>query len=165
MKNEVFYVETEEKVLLAQELARTMVRFRRIGWQDKSKHGIRMSEYMLLCTLKECNASKIKGIKVSDLSTRMRITPAAVTHMINSLEEAGYIERLPDSTDRRVVLVCPTEKSLGVMEKMQAEHLEFLQDWVAFLGEQDSKELIRLLKTSFDYVKERRDKSGKDYKK
>lgn len=165
MKNEVFNVETEEKVILAQELARTMVRFRRIGGQDKSKHGIRMSEYMLLCTLKECKASKTKGIKVSDLSTRMKITPAAVTHMINSLEEAGYIERLSDSTDRRVVLVCPTEKSLRVMEEMQAEHLEFLQDWVAFLGEQDSKELIRLLKISFEYLRERREKNGENCKK
>jgi len=161
----VFPTEVEEKVLLAQELARTMMRFRRSGGQDKSKHDIRMSEFMLLCTLKECKATTTKGVKVSDLSTRLKITPAAVTHMINSLEEGGYIERLPDPKDRRVVLVSPTEKSLGIMEEMQAEHLEFSQGLVAFLGEQDSKEFIRLLKTSFEYLSERREKSGEECRK
>ena len=158
-------MQTDEQSLIVQNLARTMAQFRRLGGQNKSKYGIRQSEFMLLYTLVENKDSDARGLKVSDLSTKLNITPAGVTHMINSLEEAGYIERLADPADRRVVLVRPTDKSLEIIEKMHAEHLDFLQGLVDFLGEQDSKELIRLLTTSLEYVKERRKENGNELKK
>lgn len=158
-------MQTEEQSLLTQELARTMERFRRLGGQNKSRHGIRQSEFILLKTLFEFKDSDARGMKVSDLSTKLNITPAGVTHMINSLEEAGLIERLADPADRRVVLVRPTDKSLEIIEKMHAEHLDFLQGLVDFLGDQDSKELIRLLTTALEYLKERRRKNGDEFKK
>ncbi|MHB9094974.1 MAG: MarR family winged helix-turn-helix transcriptional regulator, partial [Eubacteriales bacterium] len=108
-------------------------------------------------TLIHCAGPDCRGIKISDLSTQLQITPAGVTHMINSLEEGGYVERLADSADRRVVLVKPTAKGKQVIESMKVEHLEKLKGLVGSLGEQDSKELIRLLSSTLTYLKERRD--------
>lgn len=145
-----------EMEAIVQELDRTMVQFRRFGGQARSSHAIRPSEFTLLNTIIQCLDSDVKGIKVSDLSVQLQITPAGVTHTINSLEEGGYMERLADPTDRRVVLVRVTAKGKEIIETMRAEHFELLKGLTNFLGEHDSKELIRILSSALTYLKERR---------
>ena len=95
-----------------------------------------------------------EGVKVTDLSQRLNITPAAVTHMLNSLEEEGYIERLRDFKDRRVVMVRPSAKGIEILEKGKKEFLERFSGLVEYLGEEDAKELIRLLNKTSRYFKE-----------
>lgn len=157
-------MQNEEQLFLAQEIARTMAQFRRLGGHTTSWHGIRPSEFMLLHTLIHSTDPDSKGMKVSDLSTRLQITPAGVTHAINALEEGGYIERLADPADRRVVLVQATDKSRNIIAQMHSEHIEFLKGLVGFLGEQDTKEFIRLLSLTLNYFKERRNKDGDKFK-
>ena len=91
-----------------------------------SFHELRQSEFILLATINHFNDSGSKGVKVSDLSTYMEITPAAVTHMINSTEEGGYLERLSDSADRRIVLVKLTEKGKLFCKQKEEKLLELL---------------------------------------
>jgi len=150
----------EEQTFLAQELARIIHQFWRVGRQHNSRLGIRRSEFMLLVALVRCNSPDSQGIKISELSTQMQITPAGITHAVNSLEEGGYVKRLADPTDRRVVLVKATAKGEQVVECLQAEHLETLRGLVGFLGEQDSKELIRLFASALTYLEERRHHDG-----
>lgn len=144
----------DEETLLAQELAFTISKFKRHGFQSSSYQGLRQSEYMLLFTLAHCFEGSSGGIKISDLSTKLNITPAGVTHMINSLEKDGYVERIPDDKDRRIVLVSPTLKGKKVIESMKEKFLESMKELVAFLGDNDSKELIRLLSKTSKFVNE-----------
>lgn len=148
-------MQVDEIILLAQELAHSIVRFRRLEWKHGSCQELRQSEFILLATIMRCIGPDSRGIKISDLSTRLQITPAGVTHVINSLEEGGYVERLDDSTDRRVVLVKPTTRGKQVIKLMKTELFEHLKGLINFLGEQESKELIRLLSSMFSYIKER----------
>ncbi len=157
-------MQLDEQTLLAQELAQTIARFWREGRPHGSYQGIKQSEFMLLVVLTNFNGPVFSGIKISDLSSRMQITPAAVTHMINSLEEGGYVERLADPTDRRIVLVRPTANGEKIMEDMQAQRLEKLKGLISFLGEQDSKEFIRLLSSTLNYFKERGHQNGDEFK-
>lgn len=155
----------DENTLLAQELARTLIQFRRLEWQQDSCQGMRQSEFILLATIIHCNGHNSKGVKASDLSTRLQITPAGATHMINSLEEGGYVERMADSSDRRVVLVRPTTRGKHFFQSMNERFLGKLKDLIDFLGEQDSKELLRLLSLTFTYIKERRNHDHSDKSK
>ena len=139
---------------IVRELDRTMAQFRRIGGQFKSSVPIRPSEFTLLSTLIQCPENP-NGVKVSDLSLRLQITPAGVTHLINSLEEGGYTERLADPADRRVVLVRATAKGKEILAAMSAEHFEFLEGLTEHLGEQDSRELVRILSSVLAYLKKR----------
>lgn len=150
----------DDKTVLAQELASTIAQFWRVGRPHCSFQGVKQSEFMLLVALTHCTGSVSKGIKISDLSTRMQITPAAVTHMINSLEKSEYVERLADSTDRRNVLIRPTAKGERVIEGMQEQRLEALKGLVSYLGKQDSKEFIRLISSTLTYFKERGNENG-----
>ncbi len=155
-------METNEKTVLAQELLNTIGQFKRISGPPGSSKGIRPSEFMLLSTLTHGYNSDFRGKKVSELSSKMGITPAGVTHMINSLEEGGFVERLADPADRRVVLVKPTDKAIEVFESMKAEFLETLKGLVEFLGENDSKEFIRLLSSTLSYIRDTKERQKSD---
>ena len=145
----------DQKMQLAEELAGTFAQFRRAHWQFAANKEIKQSEFLLLFALKHAMNPADRGVKISDLSVKMQITPAAITHMVNSLEDSGYLERLADATDRRVVLIRLTPEGEKLLARMRLEYMEHLQGLVGHLGEQDSKHFIRLLSTAFKYIKER----------
>lgn len=149
-------MQDEKTTNLAQELSRTIQQFMKIVKQQGTHHGIKRSEFMLLVTLAQQTVSDSRGMKVSELSAQLQITPAAVTHMINSLEEEGFVERQADPSDRRIVLVKVTVKGQQLVDQLYAEHFQEIKALVEFLGEQDSQEFIRILSIVATYAKERR---------
>ena len=92
------------------------------------------------------------GLKASELSAQLQVTPAAVTHLINDLEKAGYVERVSEPTDRRIVLLKPTSAGLKMMEVVNGQFLETLKGLIEFLGEDDSREFIRLVVVSHNLL-------------
>ena len=142
----------DAKTARAQELAGLLIQFKRLSSQNFAGQAIRQSEFQLLVTLLAADA---KDVKVSDLSAQLQITPPAVTHIINSLEDGGYVERLADATDRRLVLVKLTERGKHVIAAVREKFLETLKDLLGVLGERDSQEFLRLLAAAVAYFKER----------
>jgi DNA-binding MarR family transcriptional regulator len=51
----------------------------------------------------------------SELATAVGITPAAMTTSLDRLEELGHAHRAPHESDRRKLVVTPSEKSVGVI--------------------------------------------------
>ncbi|EGW37246.1 MarR family transcriptional regulator [Desulfosporosinus sp. OT] len=144
---------------LAQDLLRIFSQFKRSrGQHPFTKLGIKPSEFILLHLLLEhCDDISV-GMKVTEISEQLQITPSAVTHTINSLEKGGFIERLAAPNDRRIVLVRATDKSKEIMKELYAERVQFIEGLVTHLGEQDSKEFIRLFSKALDYFNEIRQK-------
>lgn len=144
---------------LAHELLRIFSQFRRSnGHHSFTKHGIKPSEFMLLhILLDHCDDPSV-GMKVTEISERLQITPSGVTHTINSLEKSGFIERSAAPNDRRIVLVRATDKSKEIMKELYKERVQFIEGLVTYLGEEDSKEFIRLIAKTLDYFNESRKK-------
>lgn len=65
--------------------------------------------------------------------------------MLRALEEKGMLRRCADSHDRRRVVVQLTELGRRKAEQMHAALCAHVQHILKQLGEQDSRELIRLL--------------------
>lgn len=59
---------------------------------------------------------------MSDLAERVDMSRAAITTLADRIEGAGYVERTPDPTDRRRVLLGVTPK----FEKTLGQHMEGL---------------------------------------
>jgi MarR family transcriptional regulator, organic hydroperoxide resistance regulator len=62
--------------------------------------------------------SAIAPATAGDIGARTGLTSGAVTRMVDRLEQAGFVHRTRDSTDRRTVLVVPDEaaaKRVGAM--------------------------------------------------
>lgn len=114
--------------------------------------GLTRSEIELLMMLTIKLESDKKALAVSKISNMLHVTPAAVTHMLNPLEEKGFIERLPDPGDRRVVLIGLTEKGIEFSKSVMDEVQQKLLGLVNHLGVEDSKTFIRLMSKVTDYV-------------
>lgn len=80
------------------------------------------------------------------LSRGLRLSSGAMTNRLDRMEEAGLVRRLPDPTDRRGVLVEPTERGHAVWDRavgVQAQREALL---ASVLSEEERAELHRLLR-------------------
>jgi DNA-binding MarR family transcriptional regulator len=136
---------------LTHDLFQLMKRFPRPKLNQNSCDELTRSEYELLVVLAMIIADDKKALTATEISSLLQITPAGVTHLINSLEAAGFVERLPDPTDRRVVLIGLTEKGTEEAEGLMADVQEKLIGLVNYLGEENSKTLIHLMSLSIEY--------------
>jgi DNA-binding MarR family transcriptional regulator len=133
------------------DLFQLMKQFPRPKLKQSSIDGLTRSEYELLVILVMSLGDEKKAFTVTEISNLLQITPAGVTHLINPLEEAGYIERLQASNDRRIVLIGLTEKGTNVAKSLISEVQEQLIGLINHLGEEDSRTLIRLMSRSIEY--------------
>jgi DNA-binding MarR family transcriptional regulator len=62
---------------------------------------------------------KDDGISISEIAARTSLGKSTLTETIDRLEQAGYIERVPSSTDRRVSLIQLTEKTAKLQSRFQ----------------------------------------------
>jgi DNA-binding MarR family transcriptional regulator len=138
---------------LATQLARVLFQFDRISPSLGNQNGLRKSEFVFLAALTRYAEPGSAGIKASDLSNLLEVTPGAVSHMINVLEKNGYVERVSDPRDRRIVLIHPTDSGLAILEEAYQQLLVGLTGLVDYLGESDSREFIRLFTQTLVYFK------------
>ena len=119
--------------------------------KQRSIDGLTQSELELLMMLALNQYIYKKAVTVTEISNLLQITPAGVTHMINSLEGTTCIERLPASNDRRIVLVGLTGRGKQVAENYMVEIQDRLNGLFNYLGEGDSQALINLLSRSVEF--------------
>ncbi|WP_081758627.1 MarR family winged helix-turn-helix transcriptional regulator [Paenibacillus graminis] len=99
----------------------------------------------LLITIARRSREGDEGLKVSEISRFMGLTPPTVTQLINSLEAKQMVERLPDVNDRRVVRIKLTEQG-EIITRRAKEHMNAtLNRLVDYLGEDESNQLAELL--------------------
>jgi DNA-binding MarR family transcriptional regulator len=136
---------------LTQDLFQLMKRFPHPKLKQSTIDGLTRSEYELLVILVMILNDEKLALSVTEISSLLQITPAGVTHLVNPLEEAGYIERLQDPTDRRIVLIGLTGKGTKVAEALTADVQGQLIGLVNHLGEKESKTFIRLMAQVIEY--------------
>ena len=143
----------KEKTALAltRDFFQLMKQFPRPKLKQSSIDGLTRSEYELLVMLVMSLDGDKKAFTVTEISNLLQITPAGVTHLINPLEGKGYIARLHDSNDRRIVRIGLTGEGAKAAEALISEVQENLIGMVNYLGEEDSKTLIRLMSKAIEF--------------
>ncbi|HPK13757.1 MAG TPA: MarR family transcriptional regulator [Phycicoccus elongatus] len=74
------------------------------------------------------------GTRVSDIAAQARVTKQSAAFLVEQLETAGYVERVPDPTDGRARLVRLTPRALPLIEAANAEVERVLAEWSEHLG-------------------------------
>lgn len=123
-----------------------------LGRANALKHGhskLRGAEKHILFLIRGLKNNQ--PVSISEIATKIGVTLAAVTHQINTLETQGLIKRLSDRDDRRVVLVSLTKKGSAQVIKLKKEFAKKIQILTEFLGESDTKDLIRLVKKMSEF--------------
>lgn len=86
------------------------------------------------------------GSRVSDLTEQARVTKQSAAFLVEQLEAAGYVERVPDPTDRRARLVRLTTRARRVAEVADAEVERVLAEWAAHVGEDRLRQVHETLR-------------------
>ena len=86
-----------------------------------------------------------EGTSVSELARRAQITKQSMAELVAHLERLGYVERVPDPTDRRAKLVRATERGKQLYAIAQEVIAELEADWTRKLGKAKMRQLRELL--------------------
>ncbi|MFL1671852.1 MarR family transcriptional regulator [Paenibacillus dendritiformis] len=116
-------------------LARTL-------WHDMTnvkELGLTIGQYSLLNVIERRGPGK-----VSMLAEQLGVTSSAVTVMIDRLLDSGLVDRYPDKSDRRVVLVSITEAGLHLLRQAQDRSRRTLTAYLSLLEEDELEQLVRL---------------------
>jgi DNA-binding MarR family transcriptional regulator len=74
------------------------------------------------------------GTRVSDLAAQARVTKQSAAFLVEQLEAAGYVERVPDPADGRARLVRLTARADRVVKTANAEVERVLTEWADHVG-------------------------------
>ena len=86
------------------------------------------------------------GSRVSELAEQARVTKQSAASLIEQLEKAEYVERVPDPTDGRARLIRLTPRLQRVAEVADAEVALVLAEWADHVGEDRLQQLHETLR-------------------
>ena len=138
---------------LANKLMEVFSQFKRIHMKQSPVEGLTPGEAMLLIRISKLTKPEDQGIKISDISSSMRVAPPSTTQMINTLEAGGYVERSMDKSDRRAVRVKLTKKGEEVVGRATEIFSQTINGLIEFLGEEKSKEFIDIMEDVYIYFR------------
>jgi DNA-binding MarR family transcriptional regulator len=81
----------------------------------------------------------------NQIASHLIISRATVTGLLDSLEQRGYVRRLPHSSDRRMLLIEPTENGRRVAHEFRLLVHRHQTRWLATLSETEQGQLIDVL--------------------
>ena len=139
---------------IAQKLLEAFSQFHKLNWKQSPIVGLKSSEIMVLYCIKKRTPPESPGIKVSEISSALRVATPTITQLINGLETNGYVERAMDSEDRRVVRVKLTGKGETTVDKASDALFDSFNGLVDYLGEEDSNRLAEVLSKVYRYFSE-----------
>lgn len=148
-------MEKDNKEEIADKLIFAFVQLKKVKFHSKDIEGVTHGEMHVLFCMKKGFKNEKEGIKVSQLSKKLRVAAPTITQQINALESRGFVKRTMDLKDRRVVRIQLTEKGEEILKKAQKEFHNLVYELVDYLGEDDSEKFIKLLTKLFSYMNEK----------
>jgi len=85
------------------------------------------------------------GTRLSVLADRAQIAKQTATALVDRLERAGYVERVPDPSDGRARLVRLTKRAQAALPVARAEEARIEAEWEAHLGATRMRQLREAL--------------------
>ena len=76
----------------------------------------------------------IDGVRLTELARRAQLSLAACSELVDELQQLGYLERRPDTSDGRAKLIFPTTKGRAVLDAAGQAVAELEQRWRGFLA-------------------------------
>jgi DNA-binding MarR family transcriptional regulator len=87
-----------------------------------------------------------EGCRVTELARQARMTKQAAGYLVDSLEQHGYLERIPDPADGRAQIVRRTAKGWEMNRLARHSVQEVQEEWTRVYGEENMQQLLSLLR-------------------
>jgi DNA-binding MarR family transcriptional regulator len=85
------------------------------------------------------------GTRLTDLAERAQITKQSMGYLVDYLEQRGYLKRRPDPTDRRVALICLTDRGWDQIRAALSIINAIERDWARRIGKRRMEQLRDVL--------------------
>jgi len=108
--------------------------------QTLNEYGLNPSQYGLLTTLRAG-----EGERLTLLSQRLLLSKSTITRVVDQLERAGIVRRVPDSDDRRAQRVVLTRVGLEIRDRITAGHTLSLRRRLSVLSAAEREKLGAIL--------------------
>jgi DNA-binding MarR family transcriptional regulator len=76
-----------------------------------------------------------RGMRLTDLAEQARVTKQTAGALVDQLERAGYVTRIPDPSDARARLVTLSDEGSALCRTAGREVAKVEDEWRKFLGE------------------------------
>ncbi|MDX3661002.1 MarR family transcriptional regulator [Streptomyces sp. ID05-26A] len=85
------------------------------------------------------------GTRLTELAEAAQVTKQTAGFLVDQLEKAGYVERVPDPSDGRARLVRVTEKAKEAVPVANAEMARIEAEWEQHIGKRRMTQLREAL--------------------
>lgn len=155
---------------LSHEFIEVMSKMRKLTGKYHAGGCLHPGEFMMLSAINQFSEELKKnnidqpGVKVGDLSEVIHSSKSATSKMLKTIEDKGYIERVVDSTDRRIVYVTLSTKGKEIIHHAISAMKYFADCTIEKLGEEDTRDLIRLLNKFYQAMSDVISENNMDHK-
>ncbi|GLI05247.1 transcriptional regulator [Paenibacillus tyrfis] len=85
-------------------------------------------------------------VTVTALAEELQLSASATTIALNRLEQAGFVKRSRDETDRRVVWLEPSDEAVNHMKEFRLFKQKLLMQMFGGLTEEETEQFIALVR-------------------
>jgi DNA-binding MarR family transcriptional regulator len=124
-------------------------RWRRLNEKWTTPMGLTLGEFRVLRVLSESGPSPM-----IDLAKEQMITGAAMTSIVDHLEEVGLVERVRSESDRRVVSVAISRKGQDTVKQGLALYKKLIEKATRHVAEQERRNLLAIFDEMIASVQE-----------
>jgi DNA-binding MarR family transcriptional regulator len=117
------------------------------GWLCKLQDGF-FKDYQL--THQQYNILRIlkgqhpKGVSIMDIKKRMVDKMSNVGRLVEKLQQKGFVERLENSNDRRVIFVHLTDKGIELLTEISS-NFDTMRSYFDNISVDEATELVRIM--------------------
>jgi DNA-binding MarR family transcriptional regulator len=122
---------------------------RRVTKTQAREHGLTGPQISALKILEAMG-----DLSLTELSGKMSARNSTITGIVDRMERDGLVQRERSQSDRRVVLIRPTEKGREVAKAVPVSAMEIFATALRGLETEDRRELRRILTTLADRVRD-----------
>lgn len=103
-----------------------------------------------------------QGVTITQLTRHLQVTKPFISKTLRGLEERGYVNRIGDSVDKRVIRIRLTSQGNSKLEESRNGMRKLISEVLKKMGEEDTKHLFSLLDKLYDIMKEEVTKKEED---
>ena len=119
---------------------------------------IRHRDFMMLDAILAIKQGDL--VKMSDISTYLQVTPAAVSQFIKKYEKKGWVERVVLEADRRSVYIKVSDEAKAAIKACERDVTDTLCAFIRDLGEEDAEAFVRIMEKAYEFSTKRKKEKG-----
>jgi DNA-binding MarR family transcriptional regulator len=116
---------------------------------ELSAYGITVPQILVLRSLKN------RRLKISEISREVGLSNSTVSGIIDRLEEGGYVERVRDKEDRRVVWVARTDKFKRITNEVPVLQDQYFDSLLAGITEEERQSILKSLTLLSNHIQDK----------